>query len=497
MSEENVINISGVDFGMIGYYRLDDKRKGVFSTVVSGDSYDREKYGKKPRAEKCEIESDVKNKDSIRRYRLKLHEDIVFDTSSLIQVKYKNTEELKRILGVSNIGIDSYCVNISKKNLIDIQSKFKKADVLFFSGHHYADNFHEDYCMPGLLNNGFYNDREKLTASFSLQSLFPVLDQEENFGNAEYNVYDNVKLVVSVGCKNIRRNMFCLYKRLFPNAVVLGYHCSGPAGDKDAPLIKDFFDRMNWNCLLKDSCSENYKKEIVKAWKEAVEKTWDICKKSKPGYYYTTDEDEHKFKVELNKYYGKIIEKDFSFKEGKSIIKYTLEKTVLENFESLPYKVGKNNVYHKYHIEAKNGKYKDDLYTVYEMKQKNVEFANAIITMVDDEKINDGEGKLFINHGYNYLVDDAYRSEYRSIVSDEDDIHEHEEIGYIPIQQSTEPFFLIYEPPYREKDVKRRKKYYENLMKAGVPYWRSISPEGKLYNMETCTVVYEDEVITE
>ena len=490
MSEENVINISGIDFGMIGYYRLDDAKKGVFSTVVSRDSYDRKKYGSKPRAEKCKIESDEKN--SIQRFRLKLHEDVVFDTSSVIQVKYKNMEEIKKILGMSDDEIDSYCVNISKKILIGIQSKFKKADVLFFSGHHYGDNHHKDYCMPGLLNDG-YSDVKTLAASFSLQSLFPVLDQEENFDNAEYNVYDNVKIIVTVGCKYIRRNMFCLYKKLFPNAVVLGYHCSGPDKDQDAPLIKDFFDQMNWRCLLKESFSENYKKEIVNAWKAAVEKTWEKCKKAKPGYYYTTDENENTFEVELNKYYGGKIENDYSIKEGKFTISFTTERTVPENFESLPYKAGKKSIIHNYHVMDKEGTYEENLDSVYELRQKDVELDNCIFTKVDDFENNDGdEGKLFVNHGYNYLVDDAYRSEFYGIVSDEDDVHEHEEKGYIPIQQSAEQFFLVYRPPYRENDKKRRKKNYDKLMKTGKPYWHSIYPEGKLYDMKTYTEIDDD-----
>ena len=122
-----------------------------------------------------------------------------------------------------------------------------------------------------------------------------------------------------------------------------------------------------------------------------------------------------------------------------------------------------------------------------------VELDNCIFTKVDDFENNDGdEGKLFVNHGYNYLVDDAYRSEFYGIVSDEDDVHEHEEKGYIPIQQSAEQFFLVYRPPYRENDKKRRKKNYDKLMKTGKPYWHSIYPEGKLYDMKTYTEIDDD-----
>lgn len=453
MNENFEIKISGIDYGMIGYHRLDNPKKGVLKKIGA-------KY----------INNDCWQKGNV-----------VFNTSSLLKLSQKmSRKKIEDIVGLVN---EKYDVVISTDRLIDIQSKFKDADILFISGHHYGDNFHKDYCMPGFTHGDCYPSEGDdgcfgpinsswFGPSFSFQSLLTVVKKNDDSLNLEYNVYDKVKLIVAVGCKYIRRNMFCLYKRLFPNAVIVGYHCSGPSGDSDNKLLRTFFKNMDWQVFSDASFAENaanlnYKETIVRIWKESVEKTWAVhkCQLAKPGYYYSKEQCENE--IELSKYYGKKIKIKKTYEEiSKKEIQ--LELNIPENFETIPYETD-NIVLYDYCIKNEKGEVKElplfFNFRYFDVKQSANDGGVSFVHLKTLKLNNCG-----IKHGLNYLVDDAYCSEYYSNVCDECDPGEHEELGYIPSSMyESEPFFKRY--PHKNREGSKSKS----------PSWHSIEPEGKIY----------------
>lgn len=506
MSEENetkelpVIKISGIDFRMAcsyrndiwgikdlcqHYLRLDDETRGVFSIETSSNRLVRKEYGE---ARATRYKNPIGEEKNLCQYQLNTHDYVVFDTTNLMKVERFDLEWTKKNLGVTDKG---YGVKVSKESLAKIQSKFKEADVLFFSGHHYGDNFHEDYCKPGLLNDGF-GETKKWAASFSLQSLFPLLDSNEYPSDCEYNVYNKVKLIVAVGCKYIRRNMFCLYKRLFPNAVVVGYHLSGPDCDNDHKLIKEFFDGMDWHCLLNDSGNDDYKDKIVKAWKDAVNKTWKNSKRWKPGYYYSKND--YNVKIEMEKYWGETLEKRFEYLLNNKKKFLMLESVIPEKFENAPYGICKKI----YVLKLKNNELVWSGPATFD-KWWKVKEDGWTVNVDEIEK----DGLAFLNHGFHYLVDDAYSSEYfgGKTRSDEDEAKksppkEHSEVGLVPpsLYVSENSFFSRYPSPQKfKKEFEKVKGSFVKKEKGYDFYQYFIFPEGKLYEMKCFTTIFEND----
>lgn len=425
MSENVEIKISGIDFGMVGYYRLDDVKKGVFSTENNG----------KKITQRAVLDSD---KFPYRyRFKDKNVSDVVFNTENLIRVKKEEEEySLSNYIKSCEVGISNPKykpeVFITKECLKNIQTKFKNADVLFFSGHHYGDNYDHYYCEPGFMHGGSVSE---IYPSFWLQGLFTSCGDSCD----KPMVYEKVKLVIAVGCKYIRRNMFCLYKRLFPNAVVVGYHCSAPLDDADQSMIIQFFEKMKWRLLFDEN---QYKKEIVRKWKSVVEKNETLVN-CKPGYYYSVDES--KVQNNINEYYEAL---------GKIV----------------------------YGDQSNHPDWEAHLPQMYEFDKESYEIKNGVIVL-----------------GYNYLLDDAYVSKYYCTYENEEKKIENEKEEYFECEQFEGQINHDEWKIYEREDllegkvvvhggfvngVKNNFKNKKKYLKDSKSSWFSILPEGKIYRAD-------------
>jgi hypothetical protein len=83
-------------------------------------------------------------------------------------------------------------------------SSFEKSDMVFFSGHQYAQ-----YKRPGLFTN------EASNSCFSIGAISKKINK--------------VKLVVSTSCATICKDTAKIFTSIFPNALVLGYKYSAPS----------------------------------------------------------------------------------------------------------------------------------------------------------------------------------------------------------------------------------------------------------------------------
>lgn len=224
-------------------------------------------------------------------------------------------EDPNQLLGRIGIGLDKYLVCSKEDGGIayfmneDQQKKivesFKKADVLFFSGHHFGSDYNPDqekrYEAPGLTSALTF----KLMVPGSGYFFSPAFDlgtllREDSKGKGEKkNVFDNVKVVISVSCNFIRENVLPLFKNLFPNAVILGYHGNAPLGTNDDNLLENFFNKVSWDTVsaikkLSSDASDEDKKQLrskmkqyfCKLWVESLEGSNYL---SEPGYFFVED----------------------------------------------------------------------------------------------------------------------------------------------------------------------------------------------------------------
>jgi hypothetical protein len=121
---------------------------------------------------------------------------------------------------------------------------FEQADVLFFSGHQYAQ-----YHAPGVFTN------ENSTSCF-------------NIGAIKKNL-SNVKLVVSTGCATICKDTAAIFKDKFPNAMVLGYRLSAPT---NGSIVADAFANEMAGKGPINLLDAAEKGKVGEAWKKVTNK---------------------------------------------------------------------------------------------------------------------------------------------------------------------------------------------------------------------------------
>lgn len=119
---------------------------------------------------------------------------------------------------------------------------FEKSDIVFFSGHQYAQ-----YKRPGLYTN------DASDSCFNMGAISKKLNQ--------------VKLVASTSCATICKDVARIYKDKFPNALVLGYKYSAPL---NGALVSNSFSD---NLVKKGPIDLNSPAglgEVRDAWKKAT-----------------------------------------------------------------------------------------------------------------------------------------------------------------------------------------------------------------------------------
>lgn len=170
-----------------------------------------------------------------------------------------------------------------------VAKRFRQADVLFFSGHHYGSNYYKDeshnYYSPGLSSRLTFTDtsvksRFQCAPAFDLNSLY-----------LSGGPFTNVKLIVYISCNTLRENILWLYQDLFPNAVVLGYHGRAPLGCSDDRLLRKFLRALPWydklsgfrGLLATDASAKEVKQMLIAAWTKAIHAS--NSRRSQPGYF--------------------------------------------------------------------------------------------------------------------------------------------------------------------------------------------------------------------
>jgi hypothetical protein len=122
----------------------------------------------------------------------------------------------------------------------EIADVYKRADVLFFTGHQFAQ-----YRLPGVWGS----------------SNFPDFDIARLPGP-----FPNVKLMVSTSCATMCKEAAEVFKTLFPNATILGYKGSAPISG--VAVSKAFSSAMPPDVLLDDPASGL--SDAIGAWKSTV-----------------------------------------------------------------------------------------------------------------------------------------------------------------------------------------------------------------------------------
>lgn len=184
--------------------------------------------------------------------------------------------------------------------------KFREANVLFFSGHHYSANYYTDrhgnlddshnYYCPGLSSScETYSMGRRMSCQpgLSLEQLMlynssspdVIPPSKEPVATSSLTPIikplHNVRIFMAVGCNYLRPNVLYLYQKLFPDAVILAYYGKGPGGSPDQVLINYFFNNFDWDNMFD-------KKEIIRVWKEAIIK-YPKMARHKPGYFCYDD----------------------------------------------------------------------------------------------------------------------------------------------------------------------------------------------------------------
>ena len=229
---------------------------------------------------------------------------VSFDFTEMVS----GPEVPKGVLGTIWAGLDNYFVCSKEKNgiayFIDdlpqkkIAESFKRADVLIFSGHHYGSDYNSDpekcYKAPGLTSSttfkvpvagcGYF-----CAPAFDLGTLWSEMKKDKT-------TFGNVKIVISLSCNFIRENVFPLFKNLFPNAVILGYHGYAPAENEDERFLVKFLKDASWDTVvelnkLADDASDDEKKPLTSKMIQYFCQLWhdslpDSRYNSEPGYFY-------------------------------------------------------------------------------------------------------------------------------------------------------------------------------------------------------------------
>lgn len=133
------------------------------------------------------------------------------------------------------------------KTTDDATKSFEKSDIIFFSGHQYAQ-----YGNKNSDRTGLYTDEAS-------ESCFNISAISKKLGN--------VKLVASTSCATICKDVAVIYRAKFPNALVLGYKYSAPSnGGKVADSFGD-------NLVKKgpiDLNSSGGRDNVKDAWRKAT-----------------------------------------------------------------------------------------------------------------------------------------------------------------------------------------------------------------------------------
>lgn len=128
-------------------------------------------------------------------------------------------------------------------SILSVATKsFEQSDVLFFSGHQYAQ-----YHSPGV----FTNDATSLCF---------------NIG-AVHNLVKQVRVVVSTSCATICKDPAAIFNSKFPNAMVLVYRFSAPLNE--GTLSEAFADKLAKKGAL-DLSNESDLQTIRTVWKSVV-----------------------------------------------------------------------------------------------------------------------------------------------------------------------------------------------------------------------------------
>jgi len=152
------------------------------------------------------------------------------------------TSEKKKRLGYELTTGHKKASDIVNLPAADVLSIYSQADVLFFSGHQYAQ-----YKVPGLWatanNTGF--DLRQLNSPMT-----------------------KVKLIISTSCATICKEAAETFKPLFPNAMILGFRKSAPL--KGGKLADEFASKLPKDLLL--SSDMNGLNAAKSAWKAVAQK---------------------------------------------------------------------------------------------------------------------------------------------------------------------------------------------------------------------------------
>ena len=218
--------------------------------------------------------------------------EVIIDLSLLYADTQKDREDLGRMGcgrkgGFLTMGGSMTVFSIKEKIQV-VADRFREADVLFISGHHYGSDYYKDeshnYYSPGLTSRLHFSPTTPKTKfefapAFDLNSLYL-------WGGP----FPNVKLIVFICCNSLRENILPLYQDLFPNAVVLGYHAQAPLGTSDDRLLRKFLRALPWTMkdgfrglLSPDASDKDIKHMLIAAWIKAIYAS--NTRWSQPGYY--------------------------------------------------------------------------------------------------------------------------------------------------------------------------------------------------------------------
>jgi hypothetical protein len=135
-----------------------------------------------------------------------------------------------------------------------IADVYKRADVLFFTGHQFAQ-----YNLPGVWGSSNYPD-------FDISRL--------------PGPFPNVKLMVSTSCATLCKEAAAVFKALFPNATILGYKGSAPISG--VAVSKAFSNAIPADVLIDDPSSGI--SEAIGAWKSTVAALAGTNSRPLPGW---------------------------------------------------------------------------------------------------------------------------------------------------------------------------------------------------------------------
>jgi len=218
---------------------------------------------------------------------------VILDLSLLYADTPEDRKDLGRLASIDGSIImqeGGYIPYFTREELMPrVAKRFRQADVLFFSGHHYGSDYYKDdshnYYSPGLTSRLTFTK----TAVKSQYECAPAFDLNSLYFSE--GPFTNVKLIVFIACNSLRENILRMYQELFPNAVVLGYHAQAPLGYSDDRLLRKFLRALPWydklsgfrGLLATDASAKEVKQMLIAAWTKAIHAS--NSRWSQPGYY--------------------------------------------------------------------------------------------------------------------------------------------------------------------------------------------------------------------